>query len=188
MTDPTLLGSRVRLRPWRDTDLDDVLAACRDPLIQRWTRVPSPYGPADARSFLDEHVPGARAAGGVALAVEDRDEPGRAVGSVALLHLHDGCGEIGYWVAAPARGRGLARDALVTLTAWSFTRVTAPAARVELLVEPENTASRAVAVAAGFVREGVLRQRLLLDGVRRDVVVYARLPSGPGPNGFTEGR
>lgn len=179
--DPTLVGVRVRLRPWRDDDLDDVAAACQDPTIQRWTRVPSPYGPAEARSFLDEHVPEVRAAGGAALAVEDRDVPGRAVGSIALLHLRDGVGEIGYWVAAPARGRGLARDALATLAGWFFTRPHEPAARLELLVELDNVASRTVAVAAGFVAEGTLRQRLLLDGVRRDVVVYSRIATDPPP-------
>lgn len=186
--DPVLAGRRVRLRPWREDDLPDVLAACQDPAIGRWTTVPSPYGPADARSFLDDHVPGARAAGGVALAIEDThdpDRPDRAVGSIAMLSLRDGTGELGYWVAAPARGRGLAGDALDTLVRWLFARPHAPAARLELLVEPDNAASRAVAAAAGFLEEGTLRSRLLLDGVRRDVVVYSRLPGDPGPAGFT---
>ena len=44
--------SRRRLRPWRDADLPALVAACQDPEIARWTRVPANYGETDARAYL----------------------------------------------------------------------------------------------------------------------------------------
>lgn len=46
--------------------------------------------------------------------------------------------------------------------------------RVEALIEPENSASRALAVKLGFVEEsGLLRDRLCVDGAFRGVLIMA---------------
>ena len=42
----------IALRPITEDDIPAVVAACQDPEIPRWTRVPSPYAEADARGFL----------------------------------------------------------------------------------------------------------------------------------------
>ena len=42
----------IRLRPFTVDDVPAIVAACQDPEIPRWTRVPSPYTEADAREFL----------------------------------------------------------------------------------------------------------------------------------------
>ena len=169
---PVLTGTRVRLRAWRADDAPAVHTACQDPDIQRWTTVPVPYGPADAADFLATRVPDARARGGAAFAVEDLADRS-LVGSMTLLHLARGVGEIGYWVAPGARRRGLGADALATLASWAFAH--AGAHRLELLIEPDNHASRALAAHAGFVAEGLLRDRLLVRGERRDALLYTLL-------------
>ena len=40
----------VRLRLIAEADLPVIVAACQDPEIPRWTRVPDPYGESEARS------------------------------------------------------------------------------------------------------------------------------------------
>lgn len=47
-----LLDGTTALRPWRDSDIPALVAACQDPEIARWTRVPSPYGESDARAYM----------------------------------------------------------------------------------------------------------------------------------------
>jgi RimJ/RimL family protein N-acetyltransferase len=47
--------------------------------------------------------------------------------------------------------------------------------RAELLIAVGNAASAAVAKAAGYEHEGVMRGRLVLHGVRYDIAVYAAL-------------
>jgi hypothetical protein len=47
-----LVDGPTALRPWRDTDVAALVTACQDPELSRFTRIPSPYGPTDARAFL----------------------------------------------------------------------------------------------------------------------------------------
>lgn len=175
-TQPVLRGAKVLLRPLSAEDADEVCAACQDPDIQRWTSVPSPYRRGDAVEYVTEAAPAAWQQGGAVFAVVD-PATDRIAGSIGAHGIHDGVAHVGYWTAAPARGRGLTSDALRTLTRW-FLRERG-AARVELIVEPANVASVRVAEAAGFTAEGVLRQRLVLKGRRTDVVMYSMLPGDP---------
>ena len=170
---PELTGAKVRLRPWRPDDADAVFAACQDSEIQRWTTVPSPYRHEDAVAYVCTVAPRAWDDGGGVFAVEDV-ATGEVAGSIGAHGMRDGVAHVGYWTAAAARGRGLTGDALRTLTRWLLQE--RGAARVELVVEPANTASIRVAEAGGFRAEGVLRQRLVLRGRRADVVMYSRLP------------
>jgi RimJ/RimL family protein N-acetyltransferase len=181
---PVLTGAKVVLRPWTPDDAGAVLAACQDPEIQRWTTVPSPYTEADAVRYVTEVAPAAWADGGAVYAVVDA-ATGEPAGSIGVHGMRDGVAAVGYWTAPAARGRGLTSDALRTLTAWLVGE--GGAGRVELVVEPANTASIRVAEAAGFTAEEVLRGRLLLRGRRADVVLYSVLP-GDGPLRERRGR
>ena len=44
----------VRLRLRSDADLPAIVAACQDPEIPRWTRVPESYGVPEAREWAGE--------------------------------------------------------------------------------------------------------------------------------------
>ncbi|WP_236831027.1 GNAT family N-acetyltransferase [Blastococcus sp. KM273128] len=176
---PVLDGRRVRLRPWRTQDAPAVLAACQDPEIQRWTQVPVPYGPADAEEFVTGIAPRTWAEGGALFAVV-RPGDDALVGSTGLFPPVDGVGELGYWTVPGQRGQGLTAEALRLLADWSLDVVGLH--RVELLVDPANTASRRVAERAGFVAEGTVRQRFLHRGRPSDVVLHARL-AGDAPDG-----
>lgn len=172
---PVLLGTRTRLRPWRADDADAIFRACQDPDTQRFTTVPSPYRREDADWFLAHHVHDVAAEGGASFCVEGIDEPGTVAASMALLHVRDGVGEIGYWGAPWARGRGYVTDALVVVVAWVFGEERAQT--LELTIEPANAPSRAVARRAGFAEDHVDPARTLRDGSVRELVVY-RLARG----------
>ena len=176
---PTLTGPRVVLRPWRADDVDAVTAACQDPEIQRWTQVPVPYERTHAEGFVGGIAEQTRAGGGALFAVVLPD--GAFVGSIGLFPPHEGVGEIGYWTAAPYRGRGLTSEAVRVLSEWAFTEHSLH--RVQLLVHPANQGSRRVAERAGFLAEGVIRQRMQHRGRPADAVMYSRLPTAPRPIG-----
>src|SRR4051812_5460985 len=135
---PELTGAKVRLRPWRPDDADAVFAACQDPEIQRWTLVPSPYTHQDAVAYVSTVAPQAWDDGGAVFAVEDA-ATGELAGSIGAHGMSDGVAHVGYWTAPAARGKGLTSDALRTLARWFLEE--RGAARVELVVEPPNTAS-----------------------------------------------
>ena len=176
---PTLTGPRVRLRPWRDDDVDAVFAACQDAEIQRWTEVPVPYRREHAAGFVGETAARTWAAGGGQFAVETTDGTG-PVGAMTLFPPRDGVGVGGYWTVAAHRGHGFTGEALRILAAWAFDDL--GLRRLELVVDPANAGSRGVAESAGFRAEGVLRQRSLHRGVPVDDVIYGLLAGDPRPD------
>ena len=151
---PTLSDGDVTVRGLRESDVPAIVAACQDPEIPRWTRVPSPYTREDAERFLAIAATEAAAGDGIALAVADGGD--RLVGTVGLMELHrPGCGEIGYWTAAEARGRGVTTRAVVLLRDWAGDALGLET--IEVLPHRDNHPSQVVAERAGFVDTGELR-------------------------------
>lgn len=173
----SLLSGPTVLRPWRDSDAAAVTAACQDPEIARWTRVPDNYSEADARAFLlyryDALLAGTTAPFAI---VSSTDE---LLGSVSLLrldwqHLR---GEVGYWLAHEARRRGHATRALRLICAWGFDALGLE--RIELLAATGNRPSQRVAERAGFTREAVLRSYFRAKDGYLDMVAYGLLAGEP---------
>jgi len=173
-------GNGVVLRLPRDTDRDDLTAAAADPLVVRFVpAIPDPYSTVDAQRWIERAIVGS--ADRVDFVIADPDSD-RVLGAAGLHHLRweEGTGEVGYWVAAWARGRGVASAATEALTDWGMSR---GLARVELLTHPENWPSQRVAMRAGYRPEGLRRAGGIDRGGRRyDLLVWARLAGDPpGP-------
>jgi len=165
--------SGVRLRPWREQDVEAIVEACNDPTTQRYLPLlPRPYTRADALVFIAR--PNEQA-----IAEQDSD---RVLGAIGFTPRGEDFGEVGYWVAPWARRQGVASAALTLFTAELFKD---KIQRVYLETALSNGASQRVAVAAGFVREGIARGGAReRGGDRYDVTVWARLagdPPGPSP-------
>ncbi|MFI5839966.1 GNAT family N-acetyltransferase [Catenuloplanes sp. NPDC051500] len=172
----------VRLRPLRLSDAEDVVAACADPLTQRFLPLlPRPYTRSDAVWWIEEGTEAEWQQGGGVWAVAD-PATDRLLGTIGLHRVirERAQAEVGYWVVPWARGRGVATAATVALSRVAFA---AGFARLELITELENIASQRVALATGFQREGVRRGLSPdRDGGRTDLLAFARLRSdSPGP-------
>lgn len=181
LPDPPLADEAVRLREPAARDLDAVVAACQDPMVQRFTRVPTPYGEADGRAFIRGSA-GRRLMGqSLDLVVADRRDD-RLLGMVGLIaDRHDALrAEIGYWVAPDARGRGVATRALGLLARWCVTH--GGFERLDLQAATANTASLRVAERCGFVREGVMRRSWYRGGGRSDMVLFSLVPEDMEPS------
>lgn len=176
--DPPLATERIALRPFRLDDAAAIAAACQDPTIPRFTMMPEAMTEAAAREWVEQ-----------ALAWWPK---GIARFAVTIPPSDRCCGQIGiqidpaarraeafYWLAAGARGRGLATEALNLVTGWVFRDH--GIIRVQLATHPENSASQRVAERCGFVREGVLRAWEPVKGAQPDVVMWSRLVTDPPP-------
>lgn len=165
----------VRLRLMTDADVPAVVGAISDPSIPRFTRVPDPYGEDEARHFQRSGEVGLTAGTDLATLITDADS-GDVLGAAGIHNLDPESGRCsaGYWVAADARGRGVAARAMRLLSGYAFDELGAK--RIELWIEPVNVASLRVAERAGFTREGLLRSFMEIGGERRDMLMYSRLP------------
>jgi RimJ/RimL family protein N-acetyltransferase len=168
---PTLRDGDLVLRPKHAGDVAALTAACQDPEIPRWTLVPSPYTEADARAFIAASEREATAGKAVNLLAVDAAD-GRLLGSFSLMELDraPGYGEIGYWVAADARGRGVATRAVRLLADWG--RRELGLTKLEILPHRDNAPSRRVAERAGFRDTGELRACPRAPHATPDYAVY----------------
>jgi RimJ/RimL family protein N-acetyltransferase len=163
---PTLDAGPVRLRPPRLSDRAGLVAAQRDPGVIRWFGGPEPYTMSDATRYVESEAPLDWARGTEATFTVAG--PGDTYAGTADLRLGDDAavGEIGYLIAAQARGQGWAVAAVRALAAWGFGPL--GLARIQWRAEVGNEASRRVAEKAGFTMEGLVRAGLSGRGRRLD--------------------
>jgi RimJ/RimL family protein N-acetyltransferase len=87
-----------------------------------------------------------------------------------LARAHVQWADLGFGLFTPAQGQGLGPPLVQAAVAYACD--TLALHRVEAVVLPENTRSRATLTHAGFEHEGVRRAFHLNDGVWTDMVVY----------------
>jgi RimJ/RimL family protein N-acetyltransferase len=176
----------VTLRLWSRDDAGFIAHASADPAIRRYSGPhdrrghPSPpLSITDAEAAIAEFAANWRAfaatgtPSGVAFAIADV-KSGEVAGMCGVDQWStEDVAQVGYWLAASARGRGYATRALVLLTRWSFEL---GAARVFLTIVAGNEASVGVARRAGFVHEGTMRSHGVWQDRRCDVMWFAALP------------
>jgi RimJ/RimL family protein N-acetyltransferase len=175
-----LAAGPYRLRAWAESDAPAVLAAAADPEIARWNPFASTTPDLAAalawcagRADWD----GSHASWAVCAA------SGELLGSVSLHQLdpHNAGGEVGYWTAPPARGRGVAAAAVRTAARFAFEVLGLQ--RVELFHAVDNPASCRVATKAGFALEGTHRSSFRYgDGRLHDEHSHARLAADADAN------
>lgn len=178
----------MALRAWAEADVSALVRACSDELVARFTSVPAPYTPEDARMF----VAAGRSDSALPLAVVQDGEPAQVLGAVGLhaVDLAGGRSEIGYWTAPWARRQRVASRGLTLLSVWALRALGLD--RLELYAEPSNRASQLVAERAGYVRGDLVHGGITLRGRRRDVVRFVltsrdleRLPLAGAPGDST---
>ncbi|BDB59095.1 MULTISPECIES: GNAT family N-acetyltransferase [Rhodococcus] len=177
----TLTDGAVVLSPPGPADVDAITQACRDPLIARWTTVPSPYARADALHFVEDVVPAKWAQGWPDWAVRTAAD-GVLRGMVGFVPREGSDPEIGYWIAPTTRRHGLATAAVRLACGFAFAQDGMNVPRVAWRAFVGNHASAAVARRVGFRYEGIARNGLLQRGVPRDVwVAGLSADDPPGP-------
>jgi len=158
------------LRPWTEDDVDAMVAGCNDPEVAHWIpTLPHPYTADDALAFIRGAVRDDHDAMAIVL-------DGSVVGGIGMgVNSNQYRGTIGYWVASASRGRGICTRALRLLSRHGLEELALQ--RLELITDPDNSASQRVAEKIGFRREGVLRAHLRHpDGRIRDSVMFSLLP------------
>lgn len=117
----TLLTERLILRPWQDSDADDLYFYAKDPDVGPIAGWPPHQSVEESLNVIRKVLSGTEA---YALCLK---ENGRAIGAIELkLKVHtdltdrdDEC-ELGYWLGKPFWGRGLMPEAARALLRHAF--------------------------------------------------------------------
>nr|WP_238356339.1 GNAT family N-acetyltransferase [Kribbella italica] len=180
MGEPALAAGTLRLleqpglpgmRPWREGDVAAVREAFSDVELHRW-HVLRIDDDAEALAWIEQWPErwAAEEAASWAIVVD-----GQALGQIGLrgINLYEAKAHLSYWVLPAARGRGLAGQAVRTLTGWCFDTLRLHRLSIEHSVRNENSCR--VATKAGFPREGTLRGSMLHADGWHDAHSHARL-------------
>ncbi len=164
------------LRPYAETDIEQTVAACRDPDTQRWTTVPADYRRADAEHYIRAVAARSWLRGdGAVFVVATPDGAYQGACDLRISADDPEVGEVGYQIGPWARGGGLATAATRTIAAWGHDAL--GLRRVIWKAAVGNDRSRRVAEKAGFTIEGVERGGFVQRGSRSDAWIGSLLPT-----------
>jgi RimJ/RimL family protein N-acetyltransferase len=169
----------IRLERLDGRWLDEVADLVSDPDVRRFTRIAEPPPEGFARSWIDAYETGRRDGSREGFAAVEGDARFVGLGLAPEIDREGRELELGYIVAAHARGRGLGTQILRLLTRWAFDDVGAQ--RVYLVIDVENPASARVAERCGYRLEGIMRSIHVKQGQRADAGLWSRLPGDPPP-------
>lgn len=156
---PVLTDGTVTLRAHGPQDAGAIVEQCSDPLTQRFTTVPRPYGPQQAADFLaqiraawEESSPTSSRYWAICVGPPD---PVPFAGSIDYRPTGMGTAEVGFGLHPRARGRGAMTRALNLVLDYAFGQDGLELMHWRAVVG--NWASRKVAWHAGFRLEGTVR-------------------------------
>ena len=173
----SLETERLRLRPYRLEDIDDLHAMFSDPEHMRW--YPAPFDRETTRSWLELQVAAYATRGYALWIVEDRSS-GVFLGTAGpTLQIVEGVDEVEIgWHTRPGRkGEGIAPEAAAAARDWAFAHLEID--HLIALVRPENLASGRVAEKVGMHIDREVDHKGLRHRVYRiDRVTWTRADEG----------
>lgn len=169
----TLEGTRVMLRPLKDSDASSIYMYARDPEVLKYTLLPYPYRLSDSKRFVK--TARSKKWQGKCIVRAIVPKPGKTLAGVITLDLNMGNRRcyVGYWLARPYWGRGLAKESLQLMLQLAFQ--TLGLFKVTSSVMHPNVRSYRLLGWAGFRLEGRLRRQILRNGEWYDELLYSLL-------------
>jgi ribosomal-protein-alanine N-acetyltransferase len=173
------IGDGFHLTPIGPADKAAYLKHFADPVIGRMLlAVPVPYTEQDADNWIAHRLRNARER---EIQFGIRRADGFLIGAIGLVEGRSNviyCGEIGYWLAAEYRGRGLMPRAIRVFAEYAFRELQLH--KLTATTYPFNPSSARALEKAGFALEGRLREHVRSrDGAEYyDALVYGLVSPG----------
>jgi len=169
-----MTSAAISIRPYSAEDAEALFVAARESVEQVFVWLPWCHPGYTLEEATDWTL--ARAElfeRGVEYDFVITDGDGVFLGACGLNRIHRDHknANLGYWVRTSAAGRGVCTSAVRRLADFTFRET--DLIRLEILAAVGNHASQRVAEKSGAMREGVLRDRLLLHGEAHDAVVFS---------------
>ncbi|MEO5812832.1 MAG: GNAT family N-acetyltransferase [Rhodanobacter sp.] len=173
-----LTDGNMSLRPWRDADIPGLAAAVRESVasVGRWLPwCRADYTAQDATAWVAHCQAGWRSGAHFAFALVAAHS-GEILGGAGLSQRNRSqrSANLGYWVRQSRQRHGVGSTAARRVARFGFEQL--GLIRIEVVVLPDNAASRATAERIGANLEVIARHRLWTGGHARDAAVYSLLP------------
>jgi ribosomal-protein-serine acetyltransferase len=170
-----LTDGNIFVRPLRLDDAEALYEAVREsiPEVSPWLPwCHENYAIEETRAFLSSRVDPQSSEEAYSFGIFDQPSE-RFLGGVGINFINrvHQVGNLGYWVRTSAVGNGVASTGARLVAQFGFEQLGLH--RIEILAAVPNIASQRVAEKVGAVREGVLRQRLLIHGKSHDAVLFS---------------
>ncbi|KAJ1417066.1 GNAT domain [Sesbania bispinosa] len=175
---PVVDLSRISLRPFKLSDVDDFLLWAGDDQVTRNIRWKTCGSREEALNFIRDVCiphPWRRS-----ICLDDR-----SIGFVSVKPWSgdDRCkADIGYAISVAYWGQGITTKALKIAVSQVF-KDFPNLLRLQAFADVENKASQRVLEKAGFLKEGILRKYTYLKGNIKDLVVFSFLSTDEIPRG-----
>jgi len=174
---PTLSTPRTILRPLAPADAPAIAAYRSDPAIARYQSWDS-YSLAQAQSLCAPHPFGQTGQWSqLAITLKPGGPP---IGDLGLHFLEANQLEIGFTLAAPHHGRGIATEAIAAILDLAF--LSLKLHRITALTDTRNTPAIALLTRLGFRQEAFYIQTTRFKGHLCDELLFAQLPQEWPPN------
>jgi RimJ/RimL family protein N-acetyltransferase len=175
---PTLRHGTLTLRPSREEDIQQIFLACQDPVIPRFTTVPSPYTLAHAEGFIRDLAPkqflDQKEILFVITSNQNLEDEFCGVISFHTSNIANHTTELGYWIARQARGKGIGKTAVNLISDFGLNTI--GFRRIEAYVDTDNVASRALLASAEYTFEGTLVNKVTrTNGEQIDMALFAKV-------------
>jgi len=169
----------IRIRNCNADDVTPFLAAVAESAdhLSPWLSWCTPdYGTEEARAWISTSEECWRDGTDYRMLIEEVST-GSILGSVGLNQIIDdyGIGNLGYWVRKSAINKNICATASRWFVELAFKELDFK--RIEITIHPDNHASNAVAVKIGATYEGILRNKIIHDGVSTAAKCYSIIPS-----------
>jgi len=188
---PVILeGQRVRLEPLQLSHAAALYSVCQDPEIWRYMSYKQPTSLSEMEAWIALALDAQERGTDVPFAIIDRNA-GHALGSTRYLNImsKDRGLEIGWtWLTGTARRTYVNTECKYLLLRHAFE--TLGAIRVQLKTDSRNVTSQRAIERIGAVKEGVLRNHVIMpDGYYRHSVYYSIVESEwPTVKAYLEGK
>ena len=164
------MQNELKLRPFQEADLPGFAKYANNYKVSDYMTdaFPHPYSLQDAMNFFErfkEHCPSQ------VLAIEWKGDVVGAIGIHPQNDIHQGNAEMGYWIAEPFWGQGLAGEAIKRMIQYAFENFDIQ--RIFARPFGSNKASHRVLEKNGFTLEARFEKTLLKNGRVEDELVYA---------------
>lgn len=165
-----IITRRLKIRKWADRDIASLPSIANDEVMAGRMRdsFPYPYTNKDAREWLDYTR---KVVSDLHLAIDKDDKLVGSIAAVFKSDVHRKNIEIGYWVAEPYRGQGIAKEAISAFLDYLFGNYEHH--RIYAGIFSNNKISMNLLEKLGFSCEAILKQNVYKRGEYLDEHIYS---------------